>query len=271
MKLSRLIIVIMIIIVLAISVFYVFLQSSVTISYHSQAELSGYVTEYPTNAATTEPNGIAVDSHGNVWFTLENRSSLGELTAATGVIHEFPIPTHLNGGTTTWGIVVDNSRNLVWFTEQNSNSIWSFNISSHKFTRYELQNASSFPFGITLDSKGNVWFTEFFNNDIGEITLSGKMTEIPVPLRGYLEISSIAVNSSGGVWFTIPGIDFIGSYYNDQFTFRNLTGLAELPVGIPIDKRGNIWMTEHGPSFIAEFNPTTTYFKTISTTVPNVL
>lgn len=270
MKLSRLIAAIIIIAVLVISAFYVILQSNTTIIYKSEAEVSQYTTEYTTNAATTEPNGIAVDSNGNVWFTLWNKSTLAELTPATGVIHEFPIPTHMKGGTTTWGIVVDNSRGLVWFTEQSTYSIWSFGISNHKFTRYELQNNASFPYGITLDGQGNVWFTEFFNNEIGEITTSGKLTEIPVPLKGYLEISSITVDSSGKVWFTIPGIDFIGSYYEGHFQFKNLTGLAELPVGISVDNQGNIWMTEHGPSFLAEFNPTTNYFRTISTTVPKV-
>jgi hypothetical protein len=36
-------------------------------------------------------------------------------------------------------------------------------------------------------------------------------------------------------------------------------------VGIAIDQHGNIWMTQHGPSFVSEFNPTSHYFRTIST------
>ena len=258
-----------VILVLVGSLAYFLTESTASITYASSPEISQYTTEYPTNLPSTTPNAIAVDAQGNVWFTLENRSSLAELDPSTGKIQEFPMP--VKGSTTTWGIVVDNSRGLVWFTEQASNSVWSFNISTHKFTRYELKSAYSFPFGIALDKQGDVWFTEFFGNKIGEITTSGNLTEILIPQQGYIEASSITVAPTGKVWFTLPGANSTGSYFDGQFAFQNLTGLALLPVGISIDSQGNIWLTQHGPSFISEYNPTTHYFKTISTSVPAVL
>jgi virginiamycin B lyase len=263
--------VVAVILVLIGSLAYFFIQSNASTTYTSSPETSQYTTEYPTNFPTTQPNAIAADARGNVWFTLENQSSLAELNPATAKIQEFPIPTHIKGGTTTWGIVVDNSRGLVWFTEQSSNSIWSFSTSSHRFNQYELKTSNSFPFGITLDKQGDAWFTEFFGNAIGEVSTSGSLTEIPIPLNGYIEASSITVDSSGKVWFTLPGVNSTGSYSDGQFAFQNLTGLALTPVGISIDNQGNIWLTQHGPSFVSEFNPTTHYFKTISTIVPIVL
>ncbi len=238
-------------------------------TYTAKPEVSQYTTEYQAIKATSEPNAIAVDSQGNVFFTLMNDSSLAELNPSTGKIQQFPIPG-VKGGTTSWGMTVDNTRGLVWFTEETSNSIWSFNISTHKFTRYELPSENAFPFGIAVGQNGDVWFTEFFDNNIGEITPSGNLTQIPIPLSGLLEASSITVDQTGKVWFTLPGIDFIGSYYDGEFAFKNLTGLAELPVGIAVDSQGNLWLTQHGPSFIAEYNPTTDYFESISTSIPTV-
>lgn len=257
--------------ILAIAIVVVF-ASSITYYYATYdvlpTQVSKYTIEYPLRLSSSIPNAIGVDSSGHVWFTLMNRSSLAELDPSTGVIHQYRIPTHMNGGTTTWGIAIDNSRGLVWFTEQATNSIWSFNMQTHKFTRYEMSTPNCFPFGITLDSQENVWFTELFGNKIGEITTGGNLTEIPIPRQGYLEPSGITVGPAGKIWFTLPGINSTAYYSNGKFVFQNLTGLVLDPVGISFDTQGNIWITQHGPSFISEFNPTNGYFKTISTIVP---
>ena len=259
------IVALIIVVVLASSIAYYFVTDG---TYTSRPQVSQYTIEYPLRQSTSIPNAIAIDSGGNVWFTLMNISSLAELDPLTGVVHQYRIPTGANNGTTSWGMVVDNSRGLVWFTEQATNSVWSFNIHTHKFMRYELKTLYGFPFGIALDDQGDVWFTELFGNKIGEITTNGSMTEIPIPMQGYLEPSGIAVGPEGKIWFTLPGVDSIGAYYDGKFAIQNLTGFVELPVGISFDSQGNIWMTQHGPSFISKFNPTTGAFETISTTIP---
>lgn len=258
--------VVLVMVILAGSIAY---YNATDSTYASRPQVSQYTIEYPLRLSSSTPNAIAVDASGNVWFTLENMSSLAELNPV-GMVHQYRIPTGSDNSTTSWGIVVDNSRGLVWFTEQATNSVWSFNIKTHQFTRYDLKTAYAFPFGIALDRQGNVWFTEFFGNKIGEITINGNINEIPIPLQSqYLEPSAITEGPQGKIWFTLPGINSIGSYYEGKFAIQNLTGLVELPVGISFDNQGNIWMTQHGPSFISEFNPVTHYFRTISTTVPS--
>jgi virginiamycin B lyase len=261
-------VIIIILIIAAAAIMVDYLETPIPISYVSNAQTSQYTTEFPTTSSSTGPSGIAVDSKGTVWFTLENQSALAELTPSTGKIMQFKIPLGGKSGTVTWGTTVDNSRDLVWFTDQTSNSIWSFSISSHKFKQYKLHTPNCFPFGIALDSQGNVWFTEFFGNKIGEIAVNGSISEFAVPVSGSLEPSGIVVGSAGKVWFTLPGINSIGSYSSGKFDYVNLTGLVTIPAGIAIDPQGNLWLTQHGPSFISEYNPTTHYFKTISTTIP---
>jgi len=228
-------------------------------------ENSEYTTEYPTQTNGTEPNAIAVDAHGNVWFALWNLSSIAELIPANNTIHEYRVPGLQEGSMITWSIDVDSSRGIVWFPELTSNSIWAFNMSSDKFIQYKLPTANAFPFGLTIDSNHDVWFTEFYGNKIGELTTQGSIIEIPIPENGELEASGITTDPSGRVWFTLPGVDSIGYYYQNNFTIQNLTGLINTPVGIVIDLQGNIWITQHGPSFISELNFTNHYIKTIST------
>jgi virginiamycin B lyase len=258
----------MIVIALSFSMYYYFLSNSSSIVYTSKAEHSTFTTEYPLNSKESSPNAIVVDAKGNVWFGVENGSNIGELNPASGVIHEYPIPTLSHVSITTWGIAIDNSRNLLWFTEQVSNAVWSFSLTNHTFKEYVLKTPKALPFGITIDSKGNVWFTELFGNKIGKIAVSGNLSEYSMPVSGRAEPSAITVDSTGKVWFALPGINSTGSYYNGKFTIYSLQGLVEYSVGIAVDSQGNLWMTQHGPSFIIEYNPVTHYARTISSSIP---
>jgi virginiamycin B lyase len=60
------------------------------------------------------------------------------------------------------------------------------------------------------------------------------------------------------------------SFSSSDHTFRvyNMSTMISEPVGIVEDSQGNLWITEHGPSLVAEFNPRTDYFRAITTNVP---
>lgn len=257
-------------ILLLIGVYFLILQTSNNSVLNSAPTSNGYIITYPTQNNETAPNAIAVDSQGTVWFTLQNESFLVSLFPENGTMHEYHIPMSSNSGSVTWGIAVDNSRHLVWFTEQLTNAIWSFDMNTNKFTEYALKTAGAFPFDLALDKQGNVWFTEIFGEKIGEITSSGNLTEFPIPLNAqYLEPSGIAVSDNGPVWFTLPGVGDIASFNAGKFSFYNVSHVMVDPLGISIDKNGNLWLTQHGPSFFTEFNPSTGLFRTTSTSIPN--
>jgi virginiamycin B lyase len=265
-----LIVIILIVIVGVMSADYFLTRNSSTSSISSSQfvsipEVSKYATEFPTQASTTSPNSVAVDANGNVWFALWNLSVIAQLIPSNGTIHEYHVPGLQPGRMNTWGMAVDNSRQLVWFTELATNSVWSFNITSGKFTQFKLNTPNAYPFYLAIDKDHNVWFTEEFGTKIGEVAANGSVIEITVPQGGSPEPSGIAIDSSGKVWFTLAGTDSIGSYYEGNFTIRNFTGTISTPVGIAADSHGNIWFTQHGPSFISEWNPTTNYFQTFST------
>ncbi|MHB8568481.1 MAG: Vgb family protein [Nitrososphaerales archaeon] len=191
--------------------YYELLPSDQTIklTFVSTPEQSQYVTEYPMQFATSSPNGIATDSQGNVWFALENYTAIGELNPSNNTIHLFQLPESKSTGLTTWGVAVDKTRHLVWFTDQNANSIWSFNMLTGNFTKYSLSTKYAFPYQLALDNQGNVWFTEIFGNKIGEVTTQGELTEFATPTPNSTSLSfgpgpsGITVNKRNNeVWFT---------------------------------------------------------------------
>ena len=235
-------------------------------------ERSQFITEYSTGSTTSAPNAIAVDANGDVWFALQNQTSLGEFIPSNDTTHVFQLPEPRSEGIVTWGIAIDNSKGLAWFTDQTANAVWSFNVNTHIFHEYHLKTPNAFPFDLVLDQNGNVWFTELFGNKIGEVTALGKLYEIAIPSTGDPEPSGIATQGSN-VWFALPGIESVASYSSGNFKFYDLSQLIDCPqdtcpVAITADPQGNLWMTFHGPNLISEFNPTSHYFRTISTSVP---
>ncbi len=257
-------------IVIVGSLIYYFQSSQIqntTYTFNSNPEIYQYVTEFPTQSDSTSPNGIAVDAQGNVWFLIWNQNSLAELIPQNGTVHEFRLPRSNQSGLTAWGITIDNANRLVWFTDEVSNSVWKFNIANNKFTQYLLPSPNAFPYGIAIDGSSNVWFTELFADKIGEIS-QGQVSEFSVPLTIDSGPAGITIDRQNKAWFTLTHVNEIGSFFEDRFTLYNLSSVLVSPVGIAMDDLGNLWITQHGPSFVSEFNPSTGLFRTISTSIP---
>ena len=112
------------------------------------------------------PRALAAGPDGNIWFSEFNASKIGRITPQ-GVITEFPLPRPNSG-----------------------------------------------PGDITAGADGNMWFVELAGtmdgrkpdgNRVGRITMSGVVTEFPIPSQTGSPIN-IAVGPDRNVWFTKGGI-----------------------------------------------------------------
>ena len=252
----------------ASSIFYYYHQSPLVITSYSAVRQYRFIREYSL-PPDSFPNAIALDAQGNVWFTMWKNASLAELTPATGILREFPLPISRNEGMTSWGIAVDSSRGFVWFTDAVSDSVWRFNIANSEFQRFQLAK-QAFPFQVAVDKNGDAWFTEFSANKLGEISPSGILHQWSISNSTFPEPAGIAIDQqTGTVWFTLSETQDVGSFSNGKFTIYNLRNETITSiVGIAIDPQGNLWLTQHYSSLISEFNPSTHYFRSISTSIP---
>jgi len=247
--------------------------AAVVSSSTSAPDVSRYISEYTVGGPNSQPNAIASDSRGNIWFTLSGDYAIGELSPGNGTTREFRIPNQ-SGSLVSWGIAVDKSDGLVWFTDQLGNSVWSFNPSSDGFTRYELPHPLSSPYQIAVDGSGNAWFTEIDGGRIGEVA-QGHLREYTVPSgsssspgTALAGPAGITIGSGGVVWFTEVYADSVGSFSNGTFRQYPLVG-GSSPTGIALGSRGDVWVTLHGGSDIAELDPATNPTRIISTSIPD--
>jgi virginiamycin B lyase len=241
--------------------------------FQSDTQSSKYITEFDINS-NSEPNAITTDSVGNVWFTLGSEDSIAVLNPLNSTVHQYRLPESKNATLLSWGIAVDDSNGIVWFTDEISNSIWSFDTSRGSFMQYKLSHPGSGPFQIAIDPSGNVWFTETdAGGRLGEINTQGILSEYRVPLTSTYNLGTnssgpagITIGKDGTIWFAETYGNAVGSFTYGTFHTYPIQGLLS-PTGIALDSFGNLWITQHGSSDITEFNPSTKYLRTISTSV----
>ena len=166
---------------------------------------SGTITEYSLpEKEFSDPTAIAVGPDKNLWVTgrvnhLWRITTSGEITEYT---HSLPekLP-QTEGGPT--GITAGPDGNL-WISDGES-MILKMNKEGEILAEYELP-AKSRPSKITPGPEGNLWFDDTVSNRIGTITMAGKVTEYPVPMKGVeklvLNLGAITQGPDENMWFT---------------------------------------------------------------------
>src|SRR5260370_7687330 len=76
-----------------------------------------------TLALPSAPNELALDKHGNVWFTELNAGAVGRLDPRSGHIQQYPLSAKKSAqALNPYGVAVD-PQGIVWFTESNTNHV----------------------------------------------------------------------------------------------------------------------------------------------------
>jgi streptogramin lyase len=158
-------------------------------------------TTYTVPTLHAGPNGVAVGSDGNVWFTEWSGGNIGRITP-TGVITEFP-----DGYAQTNGIAPGQS-GMLWFTYSiidNPSNIVGMITTTGQITTFPTPAGGCPDGGIVLGSDGNMWFPDLCRSTIDRILPDGTVTEFPTPtVGGPLDI---AAGPDGNVWYVDSNSD----------------------------------------------------------------
>jgi virginiamycin B lyase len=153
----------------------------------------GTFTRYDVGSLGATPYGIAVDSTGAVWTTLQGADQLGWISM-DGQVTALDVPTRNSG---LGDVSVDRS-GAVWFLELRANKIGRF--AEGRFTEFVLPTSSAGLTALAAAPDGAVWFTELSVGKLGRLQ-DGKVIEYRLP-RAESRPFSVAVDAANNVWYT---------------------------------------------------------------------
>lgn len=152
----------------------------------------GELTRNVPKSVQGGPYGIAVDSKGVVWGTLQGANQLVKIVPGEG-ISEFEIPTR---GSSPSDVVADAAGN-VWVLEFRGNKIAKF--SDGKFTEFVVPGEWSGLSGAAAARDGSIWFGMVRGHAIGRLR-DGKFKIFELP-RKDARPYTVAVDKDGNIWY----------------------------------------------------------------------
>ena len=187
----------------------------------------------PVDIGEDHIHGLALDSKGNVWLPLNNKTVkwnedefdyIAKFNPETSQVTRYQIPTPLAGA---YEVQVD-SKDTVWFTEIIADKIGKLEPQTGKFTEYPIPTSEGAPRRFGIDSQDNIWFVEFISNKLAKLDpTTGVITEYEVPTPFSFPYGC-SVDRDDIVWFTEIFGNRIGRFDPKTETFR------EYPIPTPL-------------------------------------
>ena len=224
------------------------------------------------------------DDEGGIWYISTKQGSLIFYDYKTKAFTKYDIPIWLSrdnpiDSSQVWDLKLDPSKENLWFTDEKQNLIWKFNKQNKVFEHFKIPETNLsfgtiYPVSIDFDNNGNIFFVGIRSQSlwIGNISLmksgtSDGITKIPLPVEDFkdfdpsiISTGSIVVDKkNNNVWISVLAFGYKGQIYkydiaNKAFKKYDIGDLPS-PVGMTLDEKGNIWISDHGTSIFVKLNP----------------
>src|SRR5437879_1417785 len=211
------------------------------------------IAEFPIPYVNPGPNAIVSAPNHIFWFVEYNTGEIGEFNETSKAFNQILIPEI--GGAVPASLALD-GLGRIWFTDQNKNnpSIWVLNASASPVTfhQYLTNTPNSTPVFVIVDNATNdAWYTDTTANYIGKVDhMTGQITIFTLPTSNSGPAELALQNGTSYLWVTESFANKVARFDMASHNFQEFTPSVSLvsPVGIAVDKNGNVWISEHGAS-----------------------
>lgn len=205
------------------------------------------------------PNGLAIDSEGRIWLTLQGSPpSLGMVNAAACARRsdcrptEFPLPD----ADALPKLVAVDRHDKVWLTAYTGDSpgrVYKFDPDTERFDP-PYETPGSDPYDIAVDSRGIVWFTDQNPGTVNSIHEGRVVEEYETPEESRINTLGaygLAVDSDNAVWCAC-GKDLVRIFKSvtrapGRTSFiRYPIPDAAIPHGVFAETPNRIWIMDQG-------------------------
>jgi virginiamycin B lyase len=210
------------------------------------------------------PHGLIADRDGNIWYTAQLAGFVGKLDPKTGAQTQYRMPDPRARDPHT---PIFDQNGTLWFTLQMSDMVGRILPATGDVKVVRVPTASSQPYGIKINSKGEPWFVELTAGRIGTIDAATMaIREFVLPTAGSMP-RRIAITDDDVVWYTDYGRGYLGRL--DPKTgaateFATPSGAGPDAQPYAITTVGNIvWYVESGvtPNMVVRFDPAARTFQ----------
>lgn len=209
------------------------------------------------------PNDIAIDTHGNVWFTETNADSIGMLDPHTGQFKHYQILAKKTVQTADpYSITID-PQGIIWFSEMSANQLGRLDPATGQILFYPYTGPSDPLMELASDSHGTIWSTTFNDSTLMRFDPTTKtFTRYLAP--GAVD-SSRAMTSGmyglttedGAIWLTVSAANTIARFDTTtrRFTYYQVPTSGSLPLGVAISPDHSVWFTETASNKLGVLKP----------------
>lgn len=219
----------------------------------------------PANAHKTislpaAPNDLALDTHGNVWFTELNADALAMLNVQTGTIKQFALSANKSVQKLyPYGITID-AHGIVWFTESSNPRLGRLDPQTGQISYFSPPAASDALMEVASDAQGNIWATSFSSGLLlryNPATHTFKSYYASIKEEGAGGVYGVVAASDDEIWVAVTSENAIArlDVAANRFTFYPIPTQASLPFGLVMAPNHTIWFTESGSDKIGMLQP----------------
>ena len=252
---------------------------------NSKPNSNQYIKEIKLNNECEMPLAIIYDDNvEGLWYISTKQGSLILYQPESHIFTKYDIPTWPSrdnpiDSSQVWDLKLDPSNENLWFTDEKQNLIWKFSKQNKEFEHFKIPETNLsfgtiYPVSIDFDNNGHIFFAGIRSQSLwmGNLSLmksstSDGIAQIPLPVENFkdfdpsvISTGSIVVDKkNNNVWVSVLAFGYKGQIYKYDITNKSFKkyDLGDLPspVGMTIDEKGNIWVSDHGTSIFVKLNP----------------